>query len=107
MTTARAILRGGPELVSIVAMGWEGRTRTDEDELCALYLKNLLQGRRPEQDAVRALVRVGEHSQKFGDPSRAHYHPRDIEIALEIDSVAIAIRVHRSGGLLLARPERV
>ena len=107
IATARAILRDGPELVTIVAMGWEGRTRTDEDELCALYLRNLLQGRHPEQGAVRALVRVGEHSQKFGDQNLAHYHPRDIEIALEIDSLAIAIRVHRTDGLLVASPEAV
>ncbi|MDP6779340.1 MAG: 2-phosphosulfolactate phosphatase, partial [Candidatus Latescibacteria bacterium] len=36
--TAAAILEDDPSVVSIVAMGWEGRARTDEDEQCAFYL---------------------------------------------------------------------
>ena len=45
--TVRAILRDAPDLVTIVAMGWEARVHADEDEQCALYLRNLLQGRTP------------------------------------------------------------
>ena len=35
---------------------WNAAVRTDEDELCALYLRNLLQGRRPDREAIRKLV---------------------------------------------------
>jgi len=34
--TARAVLSGSPETVTLVAMGGEGIRRTDEDELCAI-----------------------------------------------------------------------
>ena len=105
--TARAILRDRPDLVTIVAMGSEGRARTDEDELCALYLRNLLEGRAPDRDALRALVLVGEDSLKFDDLALPQYHPRDREIALKIDSVPFAIRVRRQDGMLVARPEAV
>lgn len=103
--TATAVLRSRPRVVTIVAMGWEGRTRTDEDELCALYIKNLLQGRRPDRQAVAELVRAGEHSQKFDDPGQPHFHPQDREIALDVDAIGLAIRVEREGGLLVAYAE--
>ena len=105
--TARAVLDTRPQLVTIVAMGWEGRTRTDEDEQCALYIKNVLEGRNPDRESVAALVRAGEHSQKFDDPTQPHFHPKDREIALAVDSIGLAIRVEREDGLLVAYAEAV
>ena len=102
--TARAILRDGPELVTIVAMGDGGAARTDEDEHCALYVRNLLQGRSPDPDAVRSLVLSGDQSQKYGDPRLPHFHPSDRGIALQVDSIAFAVPVRREDGLLVARP---
>ena len=101
--TVRAILRDAPDLVTIVAMGWEARVHADEDEQCALYLRNLLQGRTPDPDAVRALVLAGEESQKYGDPAQPQYHPEDRDMALHIDSVDFAIKVGHEDGLLVAR----
>ncbi|MXY47210.1 MAG: 2-phosphosulfolactate phosphatase [Chloroflexi bacterium] len=101
--TVKAILQDAPELVTIVAMGWEARINADEDEQCAFYMRNLLQGRQPDRDAVRALVLAGEESQKYGDPSQPQYHPEDRDIALQIDSVDFAIKVEREDGLLVAR----
>ena len=101
--TVRAILRDAPDLVTVVAMGWEARVRADEDEQCALYLRNLLQGRTPDPDAVRALVLAGEESQKYADPAQPQYHPEDRDMALDIDSADFAIRVEREDGLLVAR----
>ena len=103
--TAKALLRDRPDLVTIVAMGGEGKVRTDEDELCALYLRNLLQGRAPDHEAVRALVQAGADSQNFDNPALPHYHPGDRQIALQIDRVPFAMRVHREGGLLVSMPD--
>ena len=103
--TSQALLRDRPDLVTIVAMGGEGKVRTDEDELCALYLRNLLQGRAPDHEAVRALVQAGADSQNFDNPALPHYHPGDRQIALQIDSVPFAMRVNREGGLLVSRPD--
>lgn len=103
--TSAAVRRAAPDLVTIVAMGAAGQVRSDEDELCALYLRNLLQGRQPDRDAVRRLVSAGAEAQKFGDPARPHFDPRDRELALRIDALPIAIRVQREEGLLVARAE--
>ena len=105
--TVEAIRRRNPDLATIVAMGSEGRIRADEDEQCALFLKNSLQGRRPDHHAVRSLVWVGEESQKYSDPTKPHHPPEDREMALTIDSHDFAIRVEREDGLLTARQEFV
>jgi len=103
--TARAVLRDKPTCVTLVAMGWNARVRTDEDELCALYLRNLLEGRRPDPQALRQLVLAGGEAGKFGDPQRPHFHREDLDIALEVDKYDFAIRVVREDGLLVARQQ--
>ena len=103
--TAEAILRAKPPDVTIVAMGWNARVRTDEDEQCALYLRNLLEGRRPDPEAVRRLVLASGEVAKFRDPGQPHFHPEDVEIALEIDKYDFAIRVVRERDFLVARRE--
>ena len=101
--TARTIARQRPEQVSIVAMGAGGRRRTDEDEQCALYLRNLLEGRQPDPQAVRSLVLSGGESGKFDDPEQPWNHPEDRDWALRIDACDFAIAVEREAGLLVAR----
>ena len=101
--TVKAILRDAPQLVTIVAMGLEARVHADEDEQCALYLRNLLQGRKPDAAAVQALVLTGEEAQKYSDPAQPQYHIEDRDMALQIDSVDFAIKVSREDGLLVAR----
>ena len=101
--TARTIRRECPQQVSIVAMGHQGVVRTDEDEQCALYLRNLLEGRKPDPEAVRKLVLSGGASRKFDDPTLPHFHPADRDRALQIDSCNFAIKIQREGELLVAR----
>jgi 2-phosphosulfolactate phosphatase len=73
--TARAILRDDPPLVTLVAMGAKAWQRSDEDEQCALYLRNLLLGRRPDRDAVRKLVSASADAARFGNPELPHSIP--------------------------------
>ncbi len=101
--TVRAILRDAPDLVTIVAMGAEARVHADEDEQCALYMRNLLQGRRPDHAAVRSLALAGAEAQKYADAQQPQFHPQDRDMALDIDRAPFAIRVGREDGLLVAR----
>ena len=102
--TVRSILKDDPKLVTIVAMGLAGQVRADEDEQCALYIRNLLQGRQPRISAVTDLVTVGEEAQKYGDVQRPHYPIADREIALEMDRFNFPIIISREAGLHVARP---
>jgi 2-phosphosulfolactate phosphatase len=103
--TADAILRERPDTVWLVAMGNGGNTRSDEDEQCALYLRNRLRGCRQNRAALRSLVRSAWDSRKFGNPHQPHFDPKDRNIALQIDSIPLAVRVRRVGGLLIATAE--
>jgi 2-phosphosulfolactate phosphatase len=104
--TARALAAGGSPRVSLVAMGDSGIERTDEDELCALHLRNLLQGRPGDPDAVRRLILAGGEIARFNDPSRPYLRREDVDIALDVDRYDFAIRVRTEDGRPVARMER-
>ena len=101
--TVKAIQRASPALVSIIAMGDQGRVRSDEDEQCGLYLRNLLEGRRPDATSVRNLILKGGATQKFYDPTQPQYHPEDVDLALELNRYPFVMKVTRENGLLVAR----
>lgn len=110
LVTARATARalaapGSARRVTLVAMGADGAARTDEDELCALHLRNLLEGRPGDPEAVRRLVLAGGEAPKFGDPGWPHLHPGDLDIALDVDRYDFAVRVRLEEVGAVARRE--
>ena len=104
--TARALLAHGGERITLVAMGNRAVARTDEDELCALHLRNLLEGRPGNAEAVRQVILAGGEIWRFhtaGDP----HHPRDLDIALDVDRFDFAIRVRMEDGRPVGRQEKI
>ena len=101
--TTDAIRRENPDVVSIIAMGDQGRVRSDEDEQCGIYLRNIMEGRQPDFDAVKSLIMTGGATQKFFDDAQPQYHPEDVSLALEADRYPFAMRITREDGLLVAR----
>lgn len=104
--TAGALRSGSPDLVTLVAMGKNATARTDEDELCALHLRNLLEGRPGNAEAIRTLILAGAEAKRFEDPVQPHFQPGDLDIALDIDRYDFAIRVDVDNGRPVARIER-
>ncbi len=104
--TARALHSGPPDHITLVAMGDNGTVRTDEDELCALHLRNLLEGRPGDPEAVRRVILAGGEAGRFRDPTRSHLLPGDLEVALDIDRYGFAVRVRLEAGRPVARMER-
>ena len=103
--TVRAILSGSPESITLVAMGGEGVRRTDEDELCAMHLRNRIEGRPGDPDAVRRLILAGGEVPRFHDPTRPYLHPEDVDIALDVNRYDFAVRVEIEEGHPVARME--
>ena len=101
--TVKAVLADNPALVTILAMGDQGAVRSDEDEHCGIYLRNLLEGRQPDTDAVRRLILAGGATQKFFDETQPQYHPQDVELALQFSKYPYAMRVSRENGRPVAR----
>ena len=104
--TARALAAGTPDRITLVAMGKGGLERTDEDDLCALHLRNLLQGRRGDPEAVRRVILAGGEAARFHTPTPPHLYPEDLEIALDIGRYDFAVRVVIEEGRPVARLER-
>lgn len=104
--TVRALLDSRTEEpVTLAAMGHGDRLRSDEDELCALYLRGRLEGRQPDQRALIAALRSllgkpGESERLFRNLTAA-----DIDLCLTLDRFPFAVRVEAEGGLLVARAE--
>ncbi len=101
--TARTLRTVAPARISLVAMGNEAISRADEDELCALHLRNLPEGRPGDIQAVRATILAGGEAARFSDPTRPQYHPGDLDIALDIDRYNFAIAVTMEAGRPVAR----
>jgi 2-phosphosulfolactate phosphatase len=95
-----------PDRITLVAMGNKAVVRTDEDELCALHLRNLLEGRPGAGAAVRQMILASGEAKRFRDPARPHLHPGDLDVALDIDRYDFAIRVCLEEGRPVARMER-
>lgn len=93
-----------PATISLVAMGNAGVSRSDEDELCGLYLRNRLLGREMDTTALATLVRQAGESAKFDDPAQPWFDPRDRNLALQVDAIPIAMRVENRDGLPVALP---
>lgn len=98
--TARAILADPVLPVSLIAMGDSGKRRTDEDEICALYLRALLCGRSPDREAMRSLILSQADLKDTRDLSR-----EDVAACLAADTVPFAIRVTREDTFWVGRAE--
>jgi len=103
--TASALQAGAPDRITLVAMGNNAIVRTDEDELCALHLRNRVEGRLGDAAASRLLALASAEAVRFHDPSRPYLHPQDLEIALHADRFDFAVRVDLENGRPVARIE--
>lgn len=96
--TARYILAKNPREVSLVAMGWNGKKETEEDELCAEYIRSLLIGRPLPDIAERALQLRYQEGRKFFDPAQKDVFPeRDFWLSIRHDCFDHVLCVHRNG----------
>ncbi|HTW68952.1 MAG TPA: hypothetical protein VME47_03615, partial [Acetobacteraceae bacterium] len=96
--TARALLATRSPRITLVAMGKDADSRTDEDELCAMHLRNLLEGRPGDAASVQRLIRAGGEALRFGDPKRPWLHRADLDIALDVDRYDFAVKVDMQEG---------
>lgn len=95
--TVRA-LTGRRSPIHLIAMGAGERSRQEEDELCAYYLRARLMGRRPDFGAIRAAILTlgtGRDTEILT--------PADIEACLLLDVLERPIRVMLEEGRAVAR----
>ena len=104
---ARYIRAAQPGVVSLVCMGLAGREPTDEDTLCAEYIRALLTG---ETIDLRGRAEQLKHTSgaKFFDPAQQYKFPQaDFGMCVEADRFDFVLRAHREGDLFRMETVRI
>lgn len=85
------------EVVSLVAMGWGGTEPTDEDSLCASYIRDLLMGKESDFESIRHHLTYNCHSTNFLDVVDRDSAPKeDFELCLRANHFSFICKVVRS-----------
>ena len=103
---AAYIRRREPEEVSIVAMGVFGQKSSEEDVLCAEYIRALLLGEEtsfPLQERIEALKNVRAGAKFFSEDEQDVYPRDDFYMCTQVDRFPFVIRMKTEDGLLTAR----
>lgn len=112
LVTARAIAayirQQDPQEVCLVCMGLGGQRDTDEDVLCAEYIKSLLEGRPLEdlESRIHAL-RYTDGAKFFEEKRQAVFPQRDFWLCTAHDSMDFVLRLKEDPETGLACMERV
>ena len=103
---AEYIRRRDPEEVSIVAMGVFGKKSSEEDVLCAEYIRALLLDEAadfPLKERIEALKNVRAGAKFFNEEEQDVYPRDDFFMCTRADIFPFVIRMEREDGLLTAR----
>jgi 2-phosphosulfolactate phosphatase len=94
--TADYITSQAPEQVTLVRMGWEAQTPTDEDTLCADYLEHLLLDRPYDLQATFNQLKQSSCTDRFRDPAQPWSPTSDIDLCLRSNVFPFALRAVRN-----------
>lgn len=82
-----------PACVSLVCMGWETTQEADEDTLFAEYVKNTLEGKPVDFDAIVHFLRAESKTGKFLDTrDAASAPPQDFDLCLSLNKFNFVLR---------------
>ncbi len=103
--TATYIQKQAPELVTLVRMGWQAETPTDEDDLCAEYLESLLLNKAFDTDSIVPRLRASACSARFFDPQKPWSPASDFDLCLRFNvfDFAVAAQLAEDGQLFLCK----
>lgn len=96
-----------PEVVTIVATGTYGITKTPEDEGCAEYLEYLLKGGHYDHLETLKNVIFDEAAQKFIRGDKAYFPREDPLFCLQRDLFDFVLLAGREGGLVTVTCRKV
>jgi 2-phosphosulfolactate phosphatase len=81
-----------PQRVSLVAMGTGGAALSDEDLLCAVYLKNALECQPNDFREIVEHLKSYQSALKFFDPAKEWAPERDFELCMSLDRFNFVLR---------------
>jgi 2-phosphosulfolactate phosphatase len=86
------IRQKNPPAVSLVCMGEEAREPSDEDTLCAEFIRSSLLGQPPAFEPIRQHLRSYHTGAKFFDPSKSWAPERDFDLCLSLNRFDFVLR---------------
>lgn len=112
LVNARAIVKyikgKNPAEVSLVCMGLMAKAQTEEDNLCAAYIKSLLENT-PMPNIYEEMDKLKQTSgAKFFDPAQQNVFPeRDFHLCVQLNSVDFVLRLTEDPSTGLKYMQRV
>jgi len=95
----RYIQQKKPETVSLVCMGYACEYPTDEDTLCAEFIKNELEGKANDFAKMVEVMRLGSGA-RFFDPEKQSWSPqKDFELCLDLNRFDFVLKVEKEDEL--------
>ena len=101
------IQQKNPETVSLVCMGYACEYPTDEDTLCAEWIKNELEGKPNHFAEMVEIIRTGSGA-RFFEPEKQSWSPQaDFELCLDLNRFGFVLKVENDGVVNFLKPIRV
>ena len=95
----RYIKRENPKTVSLVCMGYACEYPTDEDTLCAEFIKNELEGTPGNFEGMKETIKKGSGT-RFFDPGKQAWSPKtDFDLCLDLNRFNFVLKVENNGTL--------
>lgn len=95
----RYIQQKQPKTVSLVCMGYACEYPTDEDTLCAEFIKNELESKPNNFNEMIEIMRAGSGA-RFFDPDKQSWSPqKDFELCLNLNRFDFVLKVEKEGEL--------
>ena len=84
-----------PKQVTLVRMGWQAETRSDEDDLCADYMEHLLLDKPFDTKSIYTQLKNSPCASRFFDPAIPWNPISDFKLCLDIDRFQFALKLER------------
>jgi len=96
-----------PKIVSLVCMGYACEYPTDEDTLCAEYIKNELDGNPNDFGKMVDTIKKGDGA-RFFDPEKQSWSPqKDFELCMDLNRFDFVLKVEKEGELNYLRQIKI
>ncbi len=90
------ILKRNPETLSLVCMGYEGHTPTQEDTFFAEYVRDSLLGAKVDFGKMKEILRTGDGARLL-NPAHHEWSPAtDFDLCLDLDRFRFLLKVEKA-----------
>lgn len=95
LATARYIKKRHPKQISLVCMGLEAVAQTEEDNLCAEYIKCLLEGKTIDMQAEIESLKTTSGAKFFDKEQNQVFPEKDFYMCTELDKFDFVLRLEK------------